>query len=361
MEKRLNSILDLLIKLTTLSTIVAIIFGGWIIFSYSVAIGHRELFAQIISSNQIFISISTLFAFHVILLNFLLITPYLLTFKIKQKQVFKEAKLPCNPITIKNPYLFLFTIPKIFLIFWVFLTANKTNLSFVDALIFIAIIFPPILVFIQSKKTSSFIDQKKLNFDLGVDVFASTMVANFISFYWILSIANSWIENSNQQIGGFLILMFITIINDLLASIPFYKKIPISTTLLFSCAITISILVIAARFSNNFSQKLLLPLGLVESPKHSQWYYINREYLSHTSLDESAVSNLKQRFSCPLKIEHDKPCENNQREDLLYGYMAWNIGDTKLLCPSSTNIVDKNSMCLRIDKQNIQPLNITKY
>lgn len=187
------------------------------------------------------------------------------------------------------------------------------------------------------------------------------MVANFISFYWILSIANSWIENSNQQIGGFLILMFITIINDLLASIPFYKKIPISTTLLFSCAITISILVIAARFSNNFSQKLLLPLGLVESPKHSQWYYINREYLSHTSLDESAVSNLKQRFSCPLKIEHDKPCENNQREDLLYGYMAWNIGDTKLLCPSSTNIVDKNSMCLRIDKQNIQPLNITKY
>ena len=62
MEKRLNSILDLLIKLTTLSTIVAIIFGGWIIFSYSVAIGHRELFAQIISSNQIFISIGALLA-----------------------------------------------------------------------------------------------------------------------------------------------------------------------------------------------------------------------------------------------------------------------------------------------------------
>ena len=73
-------------------------------------------------------------------------------------------------------------------------------------------------------------------------------------------------------------------------------------------------------------KKSFYSIGAVEVIKgeskfkpNSQWYYINREYLSHTSLDESAVSNLKQRFSCPLKIEHDKPCENNQREDLLYG------------------------------------------
>jgi hypothetical protein len=49
---------------------------------------------------------------------------------------------------------------------------------------------------------------------------------------------------------------------------------------------------------------------------------------------------LKQKFKCPILSENEKlkkgiDCSSKpeQRNNALYGYMAWNLGDTKVFCP----------------------------
>ena len=88
-----------------------------------------------------------------------------------------------------------------------------------------------------------------------------------------------------------------------------------------------------------------------ETPKNSSWYLLHNNFQQNNGFQEtnginkSDLKELKNHFYksnlCTEKElkEHTLQYYSTQasRENALYGYMAWNLGDTKVFCPSYVN------------------------
>ena len=66
-------------------------------------------------------------------------------------------------------------------------------------------------------------------------------------------------------------------------------------------------------------------------------------------IDKNDLIKLKQNFKCSIlsekeKAEKDIECSSTpeQRNNALYGYMAWNLGDTKVFCPPTVDNTEGN-------------------
>lgn len=83
-----------------------------------------------------------------------------------------------------------------------------------------------------------------------------------------------------------------------------------------------------------------------ESPKNSSWYLLHNNFQQNNGsqetngIDKNDLIKLKQNFKCSILSEKEKKDKNiecssipEQRNNALYGYMAWNLGDTKVFCP----------------------------
>ena len=74
----------------------------------------------------------------------------------------------------------------------------------------------------------------------------------------------------------------------------------------------------------------------IEYPENSSWYLLhnnfqqNNDFQETNGINKSDLKKLKKYFTKP------KQCSKLElRENALYGYMAWNLGDTKVFCPRS--------------------------
>ena len=98
--------------------------------------------------------------------------------------------------------------------------------------------------------------------------------------------------------------------------------------------------------SNNFSTHMLHPVRFVEIPKNSSWYLLHNNFQHNNGtqeingIDKNDLFKLKQKFKCSALSENEKVkkginCSSipERRNNALYGYMAWNLGDTKVFCP----------------------------
>ena len=87
---------------------------------------------------------------------------------------------------------------------------------------------------------------------------------------------------------------------------------------------------------------------LIETPENSSWYLLHNNFQSQNSpketngINENDLKEMKKKFKCssiPQEIQkfYKIECETNpeKRNNALYGYMAWNMGDTKVFCPAS--------------------------
>ena len=88
-----------------------------------------------------------------------------------------------------------------------------------------------------------------------------------------------------------------------------------------------------------------------ETPKNSSWYLLHNNFQKDNGLQEtnginkSDLKELKRHFYksnlCTKKELKEHPLQyystSASRENALYGYMAWNLGDTKVFCPSYVN------------------------
>lgn len=59
-------------------------------------------------------------------------------------------------------------------------------------------------------------------------------------------------------------------------------------------------------------------------------------------IDKNDLLKLKQKFKCSalseeVRKEKEITCSPETRNNALYGYMAWNLGDTKFFCPPTTD------------------------
>ncbi|STZ63050.1 Uncharacterised protein [Moraxella lacunata] len=136
----------------------------------------------------------------------------------------------------------------------------------------------------------------------------------------------------------------------------------------------------------------LYSLRFIEKPQDSSWYLIhNGNTNSNTinGLTQTDITKAKEIFNAQncdgLTDKVQENCKNdnkqifNQRQNALYGYMAWNLGNTKVFCPVSVDFFkftadeesrinqskdiaktktqqEKSAKCLVIDGKYLQPV-----
>ena len=94
--------------------------------------------------------------------------------------------------------------------------------------------------------------------------------------------------------------------------------------------------------------KVLYPIHYVEFRSNSSWYLLHNNFQQNngsqeiSGIDKNDLLKLKQKFKCSALSETERKeikCSPHfeQRNNALYGFMAWNLGDTKVFCPPTVN------------------------
>lgn len=119
----------------------------------------------------------------------------------------------------------------------------------------------------------------------------------------------------------------------------------------------------------------------IEKPQNSSWYIIHNGNTNSETINGMTKDDIKQKkeqfFNAKKCTDHlggnyKEKCDDdnqvllnekdtlNQRDNALYGYMAWNLGNTKVFCPVSVDFFDgkdnteKSAKCLVIDGKYLQ-------
>ena len=123
----------------------------------------------------------------------------------------------------------------------------------------------------------------------------------------------------------------------------------------FIACIPITALIILILMFYSEKAKVLYPIHYVEFSSNSSWYLLHNNFQQNNGfqetngIDKNDLRKIKEKFNCSsfLKkqerdnIEPQKKihCSTTpeQRNNALYGYMAWNLGDTKVFCPPTVD------------------------
>ena len=122
------------------------------------------------------------------------------------------------------------------------------------------------------------------------------------------------------------------------------KKMTKYNYILYECVYCIPIIVILSIILNykTLIFESIHFIRFAEKPENSSWYLLHNNFQQNNGFQEtnginkSDLKKLKKYFTKPKQCSKLDP-----RENALYGYMAWNLGDTKVFCPSyQTNLID---------------------
>ncbi|UTG70548.1 hypothetical protein KCG54_04375 [Neisseria subflava] len=118
----------------------------------------------------------------------------------------------------------------------------------------------------------------------------------------------------------------------------------------FIAYIPINALIILFLMFYSEKAKVLYPIHYVEFRSNSSWYLLHNNFQQNNGsqetngIDKNDLLKLKQKFKCSAlseteKKEKDIDCSPHfeQRNNALFGYMAWNLGDTKVFCPPTVD------------------------
>ncbi|MDO4878490.1 MAG: hypothetical protein Q3966_04235 [Neisseria sp.] len=158
-------------------------------------------------------------------------------------------------------------------------------------------------------------------------------------FFLIIAIILSLLSAVYLMISSYQLPIFLVVIIAILIVFNFciarkddrYKQ-----EIIILLIIIINFYVIQLFAYHNLSVAYLNPTRIIETPKNASWYLLHNNFSQNNSFHEANGIN---RYDLEkLKREFDYPnlCTPPQlRENALYGYMAWNLGDTKVFCPVS--------------------------
>lgn len=144
-------------------------------------------------------------------------------------------------------------------------------------------------------------------------------------------------------------------------------------SLLAALWIHIGVLII---FNNSISPYLFKELGYIEKNTDARWYLLDTRFINQYGLvkkegtmglnDKDILKEWQIKFCKEPKIDSCIRTENYaffQYKNAVYGYMAWNLGKTKIFCPHYVTIErtqrDKTTLdkvCLTINGDYLQPI-----
>lgn len=109
--------------------------------------------------------------------------------------------------------------------------------------------------------------------------------------------------------------------------------------------LVIPLLAVISLRVHNFPSYVFTPIRFTEKPDNSSWYLLHNNFQKNdgtqevSGIEKADLLRLKEKFKVPF-LCHIADARNNA----LYGYMAWNLGNTKVFCPASVRN-DENAKC----------------
>ena len=288
--------LETISKLIGISTVLGILFGGIVIYIYLLKIDQLSILPEVISNPSNLIAAITIFiAIFIIIILLYYLSSHLLSklilFFIKLFQVKQNFRNPkfSKPIKFDEILLELFYIIILLCLIWISSNFLEIYLEY---------------LFQQN--------------DNNIYVLFIPLV------FWILRnyLRDNFFKFCNSNLIEFFINVF-TILAIVMC--------------LFLLALSNKINVL------NFTH-------FIEIPENSSWYLLHNNFQQNNGsqevngIDKNDLIKLKQNFKCSILSEEEKAEKNiecssipEQRNNALYGYMAWNLGDTKFFCPPTTD------------------------
>jgi len=152
---------------------------------------------------------------------------------------------------------------------------------------------------------------------------------------------------------AFLTLIFLIVACLIVSFLVRIEKLHRNNILIFMiiCVIPVYVISVSLFPSSKFALDSVHLVRFAETPKNSSWYLLHNNFQQNNGSQETNGINkndllkLKQKFKCSALPETERKKEENniecsphfeQRNNALYGFMAWNLGDTKVFCPISS-------------------------
>ena len=185
--------------------------------------------------------------------------------------------------------------------------------------------------------------------------FALFFISSILVVFFILILLNEYFLFAILLVAYTLISLFFSyydILNSKQNFSPFQ----------FFVVIILSILHLAILFSNH--NAILYFFRFIETPENPSWYLLHNNFQQNNGsqetngIDKNDLLKLKQKFKCSTlsetwRTEKGITCSPETRNNALFGYMAWNLGDTKVFCPAKrTEKLDKE--CIVISGKALQ-------
>ncbi|HFC8494483.1 TPA: hypothetical protein ACFP3Z_000683 [Neisseria subflava] len=286
-------------KISRISTVLGILFGGSVIYIYLLKIDQLSILPEVISNPSNLIAAITIFIpifIIIILLYYLSLHLLLILFPFIRKllliiQNYRNSKSPKENNSNDN--------------------SNEIILGLFYILIILSINF-----WLLPKFLKSFLEYLFPKIDGNIYIL-------FIPLFFLIIgnfLRNKLFENSNLKEFIINILTILAIVMNILI-----LALPDKTRIL------------------NFTHA-------IEIPRNSSWYLLHNNFQQNNGsqetngIDKNDLIKLKQNFKCSILSEEEKTEKNiecssipEQRNNALYGYMAWNLGDTKVFCPPTTD------------------------
>lgn len=285
--------LETISKLIGISTVLGILFGGFVIYVYLLKINQLSILPDVISNPSSLIAAITIFIIIFIiifLLYYLSVYLCLPEFEVS-KQVIQNWKSPESNNSDKSEHL-------------------------------------------------------------GARLF-STIIYSII-IYYLLQLLKIYLEYlfpqaENLFIVPFLLLIATLIILDYILNHSI-NSLNSSYKSFIRVVMTAIILLCLVAFGSSNKIGILNFTHAIEIPRNSSWYLLHNNFQQNNGsqetngIDKNDLIKLKQNFKCSILSEKEKKDKNiecssipEQRNNALYGYMAWNLGDTKFFCPATTD------------------------
>lgn len=117
----------------------------------------------------------------------------------------------------------------------------------------------------------------------------------------------------------------------------------------------------------------------IEDPKDANWYLLDTRFITQNGLSKvqwgeieqqgngqsSNLSEIREKFNFDGKIDKENKGKEKKYPNAVYGYFAWNLGETKIFCPKDISIPDEGGNdgqkhtaadCLIIKGEYLQPI-----
>lgn len=373
------SIIEKITKFLGVVIPFSILLGAVSIYLYLSKLGAMSLFYEIMSLSVNLLSIIISYSIIIFLCSSFLLILFHTPMEYKKNSGVK--------VKIRKDIILFYTLsPTLLYILHNSILKNIVSIYGLEIIVScLYIITPPILTIIVYKNTAIHTDK----FDKIADKITEYSIIYIhyqiitISYPILLYFINYFLvylcgENYLYLISWIIVLFLFSAIyfnsmkltSKLILIIQKIKRSSSINKLIVLFVIGISFFII---YNAEISPYILYNLGYIEKNTDARWYLLDTRFINQYGLvkkegttglnDKDTLIEWQKKFSVNDKI--DSKMDNNQTDysktykNAVYGYMAWNLGKTKIFCPHDVTIENEKTLdkvCLTINGDYLQPI-----